>query len=170
MGHAGVNVNGRTNEGGLEMALGVLSIGLDGLEVIHGADAGLAVEEIVHLDVQAGQGGADRVVPVARLELPPVGCTLKGQSSSFGAALMPAADVHCVYEEKYCIAGKLGMTSPCAISSHMQAGILVGSIKARHKVEGSGRLDIGACGIQAHTPKSVQSKAIREYETVHLGA
>ena len=64
-----------TNEGSLEVALGVHSVGADGVEVVDGADAGLAVQEVEHLDVQAGQGGAHRVVPVPGSELPPVSCT-----------------------------------------------------------------------------------------------
>lgn len=63
-----------TYECKLEVALGVRGVVVDGLEVLDGADAGLAVQEVVHLDVQAGQRGAHAVAVVPAAKLPPVRC------------------------------------------------------------------------------------------------
>ena len=57
---------GGTNEGDLELGLGCGGQGADGVEVLDGADACLAVQEVVHLHVQAGQRRAHAVVVRAR--------------------------------------------------------------------------------------------------------
>lgn len=62
------------------MPLGVRGVVADGMQVCNGADAGLAIEEVIHLDVQAGQRGAHAVVLVPRAKLPAVRCTAKRQS------------------------------------------------------------------------------------------
>lgn len=82
----------RTDERGLQVTLRVHSIGADGVEVADGADAGLAVQEVEHLDVQAGQGGAHRVVVVPGPKLPPVSCAQTRTASAPAAALTHAGE------------------------------------------------------------------------------
>ena len=65
----------QTYERELEVGLGVRGVVMDGLEVLDGADAGLAVQEVVHLHVQAGQAGAHTVAVVPATKLPPVRCS-----------------------------------------------------------------------------------------------
>ena len=101
-----------TDEGDLEVALGVGRVGADGLEVLHGADAGLAVQEVVHLDVQAGQRGAHAVVLVPAAKLPPVRCAgMPGRSGHCGEAplsMLEAAQI------------RAGRPHKCAACGHCQ--------------------------------------------------
>lgn len=71
-----------TNESDLELGLGSSRQGADGMQVLDSADAGLAVQEVVHFHVQARQRWAHAVVVRARAEHHACVCA-KGHAGMF---------------------------------------------------------------------------------------